>query len=155
MNPKMDIKEDALADVDLASLMQRRAEAVEKQKKATNQVQTAKAGHFLCFWLGGGAMALAALWLAQKLPEYSPSSMFFLSTCIVFWLGMWTAAFFPAGAVRRLQDKATAATRQVMELDLKIAFSHQVREEARRVKVHRYAEALVEKEAAPKKPAAG
>jgi hypothetical protein len=151
----MDIKEDALADVDLASLMRRRAEAVEKQKKAADKVQTAKAGHFLRFWLGGGAMALAALWLVQKLPEHSQIGMFFLSALIISAVGLWTAAFFPAGAVRRLQDQATAATRQLIELDLKIAFSHQVREEARRVKVHRYAEALVEKEAAPKKPAAG
>jgi hypothetical protein len=57
--------------------------------------------------------------------------------------------------VRHLQDKAAAATRQVMEIDLKIAFCHQVLEEAKKVRVQRLAEALVEKEAASKKPAAG
>jgi hypothetical protein len=155
MDPKTSIKEDALAEVNLASLMQRRTEAVERQKEAADRVQTAKAGHFLRFWLGGGAMLLAAVWLAQALAEYTPIGMFLLSLFIISWLGMWIAAFFSAGAVRRLQDKATAATRQVVEIDLKIAFCHQVLEEAKRTRVHKYAQALVEKEAAPKKPAAG
>lgn len=148
-------KPDALADLNLATLMQRRAEAVEKQKEATAAVQTAKAGHFLRFWLGGGAMFLAALWLAQALPDYTPIGMFLLSACIIFWLGLWIAAFFAAGAVRHLQDKAAAAAQRVMDIDLKISFCHQVLEEAGRLRVQRSAQAIVEKEAAAKKPAAG
>jgi hypothetical protein len=153
MDPKKDIKEDPLADVNLASLMQRRAEAVEKQKQAAENVQTGKANHFLRYWLGGGATALAGLWLVQAFPDYSPIGMFVLPACTISWLGMWIAAFFSAGAVRRLQDKATAANRQVIEIDLKIAFCHQVLEEARRARVQKYAQALVDKEAALKKPA--
>lgn len=155
MDPKKDIKEDPLADVNLASLMQRRAEAVEKQKEAAEAVQTGMAGRFLRYWLGGGAMLLAAVWLAQTLAELTPIGMFVLSFFIISWLGLWIAAFFSAGAVRHLQDKATAANGQVMEIDLKIAFCHQVLEEARKTKVQKFAQALVEKEAAPKKPAAG
>jgi hypothetical protein len=157
MDSKTDIKPDAergaLADLDLATLMQKRAELVEKQKEAAAAVQTAKAGHFLRFWLGGGAMFLAALWLGEALPDYTPIGMFLLSACIIFWLGLWIAAFFSAGAVRHLQDKATAATRAVMEIDLTIAFCHQVLEEAKKVRVQMSAQALVAKEAA-KKPAA-
>jgi hypothetical protein len=155
MDPKTNITEDDLAEVNLAALMKRRAAAVERQKEAADRVQTAKAGHFLRFWLGGGAMLLGALWLAQALTEYTPIGMFLLSFLIIAWLWMWVAAFFSAGAVRRLQDKATAATRQVIEIDLKIAFCHQVLEEAKRVRAHKYAQALVEKEAATRKPAAG
>src|SRR5512145_2281293 len=76
MDPKTNITEDALAEVNLAVLMKRRAEAVERQKEASDRVQTAKAGHFLRFWLGGGAMLLGALWLAQALTEYTPIGMF-------------------------------------------------------------------------------
>jgi hypothetical protein len=139
--------------VDLTSLNRRRIEAVEKQEEAVNAVKMGKVGHFFRYWLGGGAMFLAAVWLAPRLAERTQIGMFVLSFFILSWLGLWIRAFFATGAVRDLQDKATAATRQVMEIDLKIAFSHQVREEARRVKVQRYAEALVEKEAAPKKTA--
>jgi hypothetical protein len=148
MDPKKDIKADPLADLNLASLMQRREEAAKRQKEATQRVQTAKAGHFLSFWIGGGVMFLAALWLAQGLPEYTPLGMFLLSACIIGWVWMWIAAFFAAGAVRRMQDKATAATRQVAEIDGKIAFCHQVLEEAKRARVQSFARALVEKESA-------
>jgi hypothetical protein len=152
MDHKTGIKEADLADVDLASLNRRRMEAVEKQTRAADRVRTGKAGHFLSFWLGGGAAAVIALWLAQRLPEHSQIGMFVLSAFIILAIGMWIAAFFPALTMRRLQDEATAANRHVMDLDLKIAFGHQVREEAKRVKVQWYAEALVAKEAAPKKP---
>lgn len=147
MDSKTDAKPDILADVNLASLMQRRSEVVERQKETAADVQTAKAGHFLRFWLGGGAMLLAALWLAQALPEYTPLGMFLLSACIIFWLGMWIAAFFSAGAVRHLQDKATAANKQLLEIDRNIAFCHRVLEEAKRAKVKKYAQALLEKDA--------
>jgi hypothetical protein len=53
-------------------------------------------------------------------------------------------AFFPA--VRGLQDKEKAATKNVKDMEIKIAFCHQVLEEARNVKVRKYAEAWVEKE---------
>jgi hypothetical protein len=155
MDSKKDIKPaakvDALADLNLATLMQKRAELVEKQKEAAAAVQTAKAGHFLRFWLSGGAMFLAALWLGPTLPDASPISMFVLSAFIIFWLGLWIAAFFSGGAVRHFQDKATAAAGKVAEIDLKIAFCHQVLEEAKKVRVQMSAQALVEKEAAAKK----
>jgi hypothetical protein len=140
MDPKKDI---AAADLNLASLFRSRTEAAEKQKKAAARVQIAKARHFLWLWLGGGVMALAAVWLARGLPETSQIEMFLLSASIIFWLGMWIAAFFPTAAVRRLQDKAAAATKRVAEIDLKIAFCHQVLEEAKKVKIHKYAQALV------------
>ena len=155
MDPKKDIKEDPLADLNLASLNQRRIEAVEKQKEAAAAVQTGKADHLLRYWLVGGAMFFVAVWLAQTPAEYTPIGMFVLSFFIISWLGLWIAAFFSAGAVRHLQDKATAANRQLMELDLKIAFCHQVIEEAKKTKVQKFAQALVEKDATPKKPAAG
>jgi hypothetical protein len=155
MDPKKDLKEDPLADVNLASLNQRRMEAVEKQKAAADAVQMGKAGHFLRCWLVGGAMFFAAVWLAQTLPEYTPIGMFVLSFFIISWLGLWIAAFFSTGAVRRLQDKATAASRHLIEIDLKIAFGHQVQEEVKKAKVKKFAQALLEKDAAPKKQAAG
>jgi hypothetical protein len=156
MDPKKDAKADPLADLNLASLMQRREEAVKKQREAMQRVQTAKADHFLLFWLGGGGMLLAALWLAQALPEYTPLGMFLLSACIIGWVWMWIAAFFSAAAVRRVQDRATAAARQVMEIDRKIEFCHQVLEEAKRARVRRSAQALIDREvAAPNKAAAG
>jgi hypothetical protein len=40
----------------------------------------------------------------------------------------------------------TAATRNVKDMENKIAFCHQVLEEAKKVKVRKYAEAWVEKE---------
>ncbi len=91
-------------------------------------------------------MLLAALWLAQALPEYSPFGAFALSACIIFWIGMWIAAFFSASAVRKLQDAANAASLRVRQIDERIAFCHQVLDEAKRAKVRKYAQALIEKE---------
>lgn len=141
----MEPKKDLLADINLPSLLLRRAKAVDEQKEAAAKVQTAKAGHFLRFWLGGGVMLIGAVWLGQVLPESSPIGMFLLSAAVILWLGMWIAAFFSNTTVLRLQDKAVAASKRVMEIDLKIAFCHQVLEEAKKVKVRKYAQALVEK----------
>ena len=79
-------------------------------------------------------------------PENDPEGMFLLAACVILWVGMWVAAGFPALTVRRLQDNANALTRQLRDLDLKIEFCHQVLDEAKRVKVRKYAEAWVEKQ---------
>ncbi len=132
----MDPKKDILADVDLPGLFEKRTEAVKKQKEAEANVQTARIVHLFVFWLGG----LAAVVVAQMLPENDPVRTFLLPAAAI--LGI--AAFFPA--VRRLQDKATAASKNVKDMENKIAFCHQVLEEAKKVKVRKYAEAWVEKE---------
>ena len=132
----MDPKKDILADVDLAGLFEKRTEAVKKQKEAEANVQTARIVHLFVFWLGG----LAAVVVAQMLPEDDPVRTFLLPAAVI--LGI--VAFFPA--VRRLQDKATAASKNVKDMENKIAFCHQVLEEAKEVKVRKYAEAWVEKE---------
>jgi hypothetical protein len=141
----MDLTPDLLSDLNPASLQQRRAELVEQQKEAAARVQRAKADHFLRFWFGGGAMALVVLGFGQALPDASPFGMFLLSAAIVFWLGLWVAAFFSAGAVRNLQDEARAASLRVKDIDDKIAFCHQVLDEAKRAKVRTLAQALVDR----------
>src|SRR5262245_36873583 len=147
-DPPKDPKKEILAKVDLASLQLKRAEAVEKQKEAMATVQVGKAGHFLRFWLGGGALLLAAIWLGRWLPEESGrTGMFLLSAAIVGWLTMWIWAFFSTSAVRKLQDHVTAANKRLTEIDLDIAFCHQVIEETKRAKVRKYAQMLLDKDA--------
>jgi hypothetical protein len=141
----MDAKKDILAEIDLPGLIDKRAEAAKTQKESAANLEAAKVGYLFFFWLGGGAMGIVAVWLTP-VPENDPSAMFWFAACVIIALGMALAAFFPAGAVRRLQDKANAAARQVRELDVKIEFCHHVLEEAKKVKVRRYAEALVEKQ---------
>jgi hypothetical protein len=141
----MDLTPDMLADLNPASLQERRAELVEKQKEAADRVQRAKADHFLRFWFGGGAMALVALGFGQAFSDGSPFGMFLLSAAIVFWLGLWVAAFFSAGAVHKLQDEARAAALRVKHIDEKITFCHQVLDEAKRAKVRTLAQALVDR----------
>jgi hypothetical protein len=143
----MDLTPDMLADLNLANLQQRRAEAVETQKKAAARVQRAMADHFLRYWLGGGAMALIAIALGQAVPDDSPVGMFAVSAATIFWLGLWIAAFFSTGAVRKLQDAANAAACQVTQIDKKIFFCHRVLDEADRAKVRTVAQALVDRRA--------
>jgi hypothetical protein len=142
----IELKQDTLADLDLASLRQRRAEAVEKQKQAAASVQLGQAGHFLRYWLLGGVMALVAVGLGQGLSEYTPTGMFAFSASIILWLGLWIAAFYATGAVRRLEDEAAAAARQIVQIDNKITFCHQVLDEANRARVRTYAQALIDRE---------
>jgi hypothetical protein len=59
---------------------------------------------------------------------------------------MSISAFLPTESVRRRQDEEKAASKRVKDIDGKIAFCHQVLEEAKKVKVRRYAEAWVTKE---------
>jgi hypothetical protein len=136
----MDPKKDILADVDLPGLFEKRTEAVKKQKEAEARVQTARLVHLFVFWLGGCAALLAAVVATQMLPEDDPVGMFLFPAAAILWF----VAFFPA--VRRLQDKANAASKSVKDMESKIAFCHQVLEEAKKVKVRKYAEAWVEKE---------
>jgi hypothetical protein len=140
MDPKKDPRKDILAEVDLAGLFEKRTEAVKKQKEAEANVQTARLIHLFVFWIGGCAALLAAVIATQMLPENDAVGRFLLPAAVVLWI----AAFFPA--VRHLQDKVTAATRNVKDMENKIAFCHQVLEEAKNVKVRKYAEAWVEKE---------
>jgi hypothetical protein len=142
----MDTKKDILAELDLADLFEKRAEAAKEQKEAAKRLEGARAGHLLRFWLGGCAMALAAIWLRQVFPGHDPIGMFLLSACVIFWIGMSISAFLPTESVRRRQDEEKAASKRVKDIDGKIAFCHQVLEEAKKVKVRRYAEAWVTKE---------
>jgi hypothetical protein len=134
----MDPKKDILADVDLPGLYEKRTEAVKKQKQAEAKVQTARLVHLFVFWLG--ACAMAAVAAAQIVPQDNTVGMSLILAAVI--LGF--VAFFPA--VRGLQDKEKAATKDVKDTETKIAFCHQVLEEAKYVKVRKYAKAWVEKE---------
>jgi hypothetical protein len=143
----MDPKKDILAELDLPGLFDKRSDTVKKQKEAAAKLDGGRALHLTLFWLGGAAMALAATWVATATPDDdSPAGMFLLSACIIFWLGMWVAACFPGLTVRHLQDKSNALSKQVKDLDIKIEFCHQVLEEAKKVKVRKYAETWAEKQ---------
>jgi hypothetical protein len=139
-------KKDLLADLDLAALFQKRADAAKKQKEATDKVNNAQAGHLLGFWLGGCAMALVAVVVTQIFPEDDPAGIFLLSAFIIFAVGMWVVAFMPKLTVRKRQDEVSAATKSVKDIETKIAFCNVVLEEAKSVKLRKYAEAWVEKE---------
>jgi hypothetical protein len=143
MDAKADAKKDMLADVDLAALNKQREEAVKKQKETATTADNAKAAHFVFFWIGG--CVLGAIWLSQERPD-DPAGMYLYSACLIFAVAMLSIAFAPTLTARRRQDEASAATRQVKAIDDKIAFCHQVLEEAKKVKVRKYAEALVEKQ---------
>jgi hypothetical protein len=142
----MDPKKDIPADLNLADLFEKRAEAAKRQKETADKVQGAKADHFVGFWLVGGLMLLAAIWIAQELATDRPTGAFLLAASVILWLLLWVGAFFPTETVRRYQDEANAATRGLRDVDNKIAFCHQVLEEAKRIKVQTSARAWVEKE---------
>jgi hypothetical protein len=137
---------DLLAEVDLESLRKKRAEAELKQKEATDSLNLGKARHFLGYWVSGGLMLIGAFLLPGFVSDDSRAGMFLISAAVVLWLVMWVVAFRPSLAVRRRQDQLAAANKRITELDLNIAFSHQVREEAKLAKVRKYAQAVVEKE---------
>jgi hypothetical protein len=141
-------KKDLVAELDLAGLFKSRGEAAEKEKKAKEKADDAKDGHFVACVLGGCAAMVVAiyLWLGDLIPGTDATRVFLLSACVIVWLGLWTAAAFPSGTVLRLQNEASAATRQLKSIDDKIAFCHLVLDEAKRVKVRKYAEAWVQKE---------
>jgi cytochrome c biogenesis protein CcdA len=142
----MDPQKDVLAELDLAGLFAKRAEAVEKKEEAEKRLRHATAAHLVGFWLGACAMALAALWIAQVSPEQEPLGVFWFAASAILCFGAGVVAFFPSLTVRRRQDRASAASRTVKAIDDKIAFCHQVLEEAKKVKVRRYAEVWVAKE---------
>ena len=137
---------DMLAEVDLADLHLKRRAAVEKQEEAKANADVAKARHFMLFWLGGGVMLTAAICLKDALIGNDPFAIFLLAACTIIWIWLWIRAFFPTATVRRYQDELTAANRALKTIDDKIAFCHQVVEEAKQVKVRKYAEVLVEKQ---------
>jgi hypothetical protein len=147
MDPK-DSKKDLLAELDLAGLFKTRGEAAEKQKEATGRLNDAKAGHFVACVLSGCASMVAAiyLWLGDLFADSEPTRIFLLSGFAILWLGLWSAAVFPTATVYRRQNEVTAAARHLKATDDKIAFCHLVLDEANRVKVRKYAEALVQKE---------
>jgi hypothetical protein len=144
----MDPKKDLLAELDLASLFKSRGEAAEKEKDAKEKADDAKAGHFVACVLGGCASMVAAiyLWLGDLPADPDPTRIFLLCAFVILWLGLWTAAAFPTGAVLRRQNEASAAARHLKSIDDRIAFCHLVLDEAKRVKVRKYAEAWVQKE---------
>jgi hypothetical protein len=141
-------KKDLLAELDIAGLFKSRGEAAEKEKEAKEKADNAKAGHFVACVLGGCMSMVAAihLWSGDLIPGTDPTWTFLLSACVILWLGLWTAAAFPSGTVLRLQNEASAAARHLKSVDDKIAFCNVVLDEAKRVKVRKYAEAWVEKE---------
>lgn len=141
-----DPKKDMLAELDLAALFEKRAEAAKKQKEAADRLVNAKAVHLCLLVVGGGVMAIVATSLWPALRENDPERIFWLSASIILCAAMWIAAFFPAVAVRALQDHANATSKKLKDIDGKIEFCHQVLEEAKRVKVRKYAEAWVEKQ---------
>lgn len=143
MDAKTDAKKDMLADVDLAALNKQREEAVAKQRETAERAQSAKAAHFFSCWIGG--LGLGAFWLAWERPD-DPAGMFYYSACLIFAVALLIIAFVPRLTAQGRQDEASAATRQLKAIDDKIAFCHQVLEEAKRVKVRKYAEALVDKQ---------
>jgi hypothetical protein len=145
MDPK-DPKKDLLAELDLAKLYESRGEAVEEQKEAATRLIHARAGHFVLFWLGGCATIVGALWLREVFRNNEPIGIFLLSACATLCLWLWVRACLPNETIWRRQDEANAASRQLKAIDDKIAFCHLVLDEAKRVKVRRYAEAWVEKE---------
>ncbi len=142
----MEPKKDLLAELDLAGLFESRGEAAEKQKEAAQQLVHARAAHFVLFWGAGCLTILAALWVREAFPASDPVGTFLLSACAILWLGMWVVACLPNETVRRRQAAANAASLQLKSIDEKIAFCHLVLDEAKRVKVRKYAEAWVEKE---------
>jgi hypothetical protein len=147
MDPKKDPpKKDILAELDLPALFEKRADAAKKQKKATDNVNNAHGIHLLAFWLGGCAMALFAVFVTQGFPEDDPAGIFIFSACVIIGLAMFIFAFFPKVTARKRQDEATAATKSVKDIETKIAFCNVVLEEAKSVKLRKYAEAWVEKE---------
>jgi hypothetical protein len=142
MNPKKDL----LSDLDIARLFESRGEAAEKQKEAAGRLIDAEASHLAFCLVGGCVLMAAAVSLGEVFPDDEPASIFLRSACIVLGLAMWLAAFFPSITAHRLQDEATATSKQLKAIDDKIAFCHLVLDEAKRVKVRKYAEAWVEKE---------
>lgn len=147
MEPKKDLpKKDLLADLDLAGLFESRGKATEKQKKADERLAYVKFNHVVSLLVGGFAMGLFSLWLSHVLPPDQPMAMLVLALCIVACLGMFLAAFLPSETLRSHKEEASAASKQVKTIDDKIAFCNLVLDEAKRVKIRKYAEAWVEKE---------
>src|SRR5262245_57562720 len=109
----MELKKDILAELDLAGLRDQREKAADRQKKAATRARNANAAHFLGFWLGGGAMLLAAIIVKRVFSEDSPLGMLLLPACGISWFGMWITAFIPSGKARQLREEAAAASRHV------------------------------------------
>ncbi len=147
MEPNKDPpKKDLLAELDLPALFQRREEAVKTQKKTAAKVQNAQFFHISGFWLSGCAMLLAAILVRQTYLDNEPAGVILLSACGTLCIGLWTAIFFPTLTVRRRQDEAKDADKKLKDIETKIAFCNLVQEEARQLKVRKYAEAWVAKD---------
>jgi hypothetical protein len=138
----MDAKKDMLADLDLASLFKQRAEAAEKQEQAKAALENAKAGHFFVLVVVGCVTLAAAVSLSPRFPEVEPTGLFLLTVSGVSVI----AAFLPGLTVLPRQNEASAAARNLKAIEDKIAFCNLVLDEAKRVKVRKYAEAWVAKE---------
>ena len=138
----MDAKKDMLADLDLASLYKQRTEAAEKQEQARRALENAKALHFFVLIVAGCVTLAAAVSLSPRFPEVDQTGMFLLAASGVSFI----AAFLPGFTVGRSQVQATAAANNLKAIEDKIAFCNLVLDEAKRVKVRKYAEAWVAKE---------
>jgi hypothetical protein len=144
-----DPKKAMLAELDLPALNAKRAKEAERQKKTTEWIDTVKILHLSGFWLGG--ISLLGLGIAGPylLPE-DHALQALLPYGAVLGLAMAIMAFVaPSVTLKKLQDEAKAAEKQVAELDRKIAFFHLVDEEAKKVKIRKYAEVWADKPPAP------
>jgi hypothetical protein len=138
----MDAKKDMLADLDLGSLYKQRTEAAEKQEQAKTALENAKAAQFFVLAVVGCLTLAAAASFSPRFPEVEPTGLFLLTVSGVSFI----AAFLPGLTVGRRQDEATAAGKNLKAIEDKIAFCNLVLDEAKRVKVRKYAEAWVAKE---------
>src|SRR5262245_41378026 len=139
MEAEMEPKKDLVAELDLAGLFESRGKAAEKQKKANERLAYVKFNHVVSLLVGGIATGLSALWLAHVLPLDEPFAMLLLVLSIAAALAMLLAAFLPSETVWQHKEEASAATKQVKTIDDKIAFCSLVLDEAKRVKIKKYA----------------
>jgi hypothetical protein len=139
---QMDARKDLLADLDLPSLYKQRTEAAEKQEEAKKALDNARAGHFFILVVVGCVTLAAAVSVSPRFPEVEQTGIFLLAASGVSFI----AAFLPGLTVARRQVEATAAARDLKAVEDKIAFCNLVLDEAKRVKVRKYAEAWVAKE---------
>jgi hypothetical protein len=138
----MDAKKDMLADLDIASLYKQRTDAAARKDETAKTLENAKALHFFVLIVAGCLALAAAVSLSPRFPEVEPTGIFLLTVAGVSFV----AAFLPGLTVLRHQNEASVAARNLKAVEDKIAFCNLVLDEAKRVKVRKYAEAWVAKE---------
>jgi hypothetical protein len=143
---RKDLKKDMLAELDLPALFAKWKDADKKQKKATENATNAKARHLFWFWVIG---LVVVCWAVFTFPEDRPwtePAGSFVPGLVIVGIGMCIMAFLPGLTAYKRQAEATAATKSVKDIEGKIAFCNLVLDDAKTVKIRKYAEAWVEKE---------